>query len=160
MASDRKSSETTPPEGGSEELKSHILALVQLLAIRITGGATSRLKRELGIGSTNFRTLSVLAVEPGASGARIAEVLGRDEAAVSRSLKPLIECGLIVVDSGSGRARRLRLTDEGRSVQARGWELARARERRLVSVLSVDEQEQLRGSLQRLLSQAEREAER
>jgi DNA-binding MarR family transcriptional regulator len=138
--------------GDSGHLHDHILALIQLLAIR-TQAASSPLRKELGLGSMDFRAMSVLAAEPEISGARIAEVIGRDEAAVSRSLKPLIARGLIEEVPASGRARRLRLTAEGRAIQQRGWHFAREREKRVISVLTPAQQEDLRAMLRTLLKQ-------
>lgn len=135
----------------SHEFSSHVLSLIQLLAIRATASASKRLYRDLHIGSTDFRVLSVLAAEPGSSGTRIAQVIGRDEAAISRSVVSLLSKKLIEDVPARGRARRMVLTEAGRVVQDRAWRAARERERRLLSVIEPDERERLRTTLQRLL---------
>lgn len=139
-----------PPTKAPHEITSHILALIQLLSIRATQ-ASEQIRRELGIGATEFRILSMLAVEPRSSGTRIAEIIGRDEAAVSRSVTALIAKRMIEDAGGRGRARRLVLTALGAEVQDKAWRSARERERRLMAPFSLPEQQHLLETLKRLL---------
>lgn len=147
--------ETHASEAGpvDNEPTHYVLSLIQLLAIRATASASKQLYRDLHIGSMDFRVMSVLAAEPGSSGIRIAEVIGRDEAAVSRSVVKLIKQGLVQDTLARGRARRMILSPEGEAVQLRAWDAARGRERRLLSVLPVADRERLRTILQRLLEE-------
>lgn len=135
------------------ELTSYVLSLIQLLAIRATASASRQLYRDLHIGSMDFRVMSVLAAEPGSSGSRVAEVIGRDEAAVSRSVVKLIKKGLVQDTPARGRARRMILSPAGEAVQHRAWNAARDRERRLLAVLPAADRERLRTMLQRLLEE-------
>lgn len=145
FATDDEAATPPPPE-----IISHILAVIQLLSIRATR-ASDPIRQELGIGSTEFRVLSVVSAEPECPGTRIADIIGRDEGAVSRSVTALIRKEMIKDVGDRGRARRLVLTDLGRDVQQRAWRSARERERRLMARFSMEEQRHLLETLQRLL---------
>jgi DNA-binding MarR family transcriptional regulator len=128
--------------------------LLLFISNRLTNSGSATYRRRFGIGMMDFRIMAMLSLEPGASGARIAEVIALDKAAVSRTLKSLERRGFVTAKPGLGRARVLTLTAEGRAVYKKMWTIAQERERRLLINLSPKEQEVLRDLLRRLLAAA------
>lgn len=136
---------------GVMELDKFVPALMTFIANRLTNSGSALYRRAFGIGMMDFRIMAMLSIEPGASGARIAEVIDLDKAAVSRTLASLEKRKYVHVMPGAGRARKLSLTRAGEALYQKAWQLSQERERRLLSLLSSDEQRVLREILQRLL---------
>ena len=63
--------------------------LLTALANKLCMGASRRQRRILDVGLMEWRVLALLAVEPGASPGRIAEVAGVDKSVVSRAVTSL-----------------------------------------------------------------------
>ena len=99
-----------------------------------------------------WRVLALLAVEPGASPGRIAEVAGVDKSVVSRAVNALERRRMITVAPGlsGGRQTRLTLTSAGQALHDRGIVGALAAEARMLEGFSADEQRQLIDFLKRL----------
>ncbi|MDJ0361880.1 MarR family winged helix-turn-helix transcriptional regulator [Rhodococcus sp. H29-C3] len=78
--------------------------------------------REFGVGATDWRLLVVLTKSPEVSAGYIAELLGIDKAAVSRSLNALGSLGLstdALRSSADPRIKLWRLTRDGQELHAR-----------------------------------------
>ena len=127
-------------EGAVMDLNRYVPALLIFIANRLTNSGSALYRRQLKLGMMDFRVLAMLSIEPGASGARIAEVIGLDKAAVSRTLASLESRTLVRSKNGIGRARQLTLTKSGSVLYQRAWLLAQERERRLITTFSASEQ--------------------
>jgi DNA-binding MarR family transcriptional regulator len=142
----------TPRKSGERiDLERFVPALLTFVANRLTNSASATYRRLFGIGVLDFRVMVMLALEPGVSGARIAEVIDLDKAAVSRTLRSLEKRGLISAAAGHGRARILRLTAAGETLYNEVEKLAQQRERVLLADLPPEDRETLRRLLRQLL---------
>lgn len=115
--------------------------------------SSSRLYLELfGVGVTEWRVMSQLAIEPEISAQRICEVIGLDKGAVSRSVASLVAAGHVNERSDAHDARRqvLALTPSGYALHDRLIALATAREELMLSDFSAEERAQLLALLRRL----------
>jgi DNA-binding MarR family transcriptional regulator len=130
---------------------SYVTGMISWLSNRLSSGASAVYRGMFGIGVMEWRVMAHLAIEPGATGARIGRVIGLDKAAVSRTVTVLIGRGLVTRVEGAERGQRLRLTAPGLALHGRVLKVAMEREGRLLSGLSEDEQAVLRGLLNRLL---------
>jgi len=115
-------------------------------------GASKGYRKTLDVGVMEWRVLALLAVEPGASPGRIAEVAGVDKSVVSRAVGALERRRLITVAPGlsGGRQTRLTLAPSGQGLHDRGIVGALAAEARMLEGFSADEQRQLVDFLKRL----------
>jgi DNA-binding MarR family transcriptional regulator len=125
-----------------------------LTAISNTWSRTSsRLYLDLfGVGVTEWRVISQLAIEPAIAAQRICEVIGLDKGAVSRSVAALVAGGHVAERGDPRDARRqvLELTASGYALHDRLIALATAREQILLADFSPQERAQLTGFLRRL----------
>ncbi len=88
-----------------------------------------------------WRVLAIVSERERATATHIGDATHMDKVAVSRAVKALVERGLLAraADASDGRSIALTLTRAGADVCARIWPLALARERALMTALSVDE---------------------
>lgn len=115
--------------------------------------SSSRLYLErFGVGVTEWRVMSQLAIEPAIAAQRICEVIGLDKGAVSRSVATLVTAGHVREKPSHRDARRLilNLTPSGYELHAKLIALATARERLMLADLSPQEREQFIGLLRRI----------
>jgi len=115
--------------------------------------SSSRLYLErFGVGVTEWRVVSQLAIEPGIPAQRICEVIGLDKGAVSRGVAALVAAGHVVevADAGDARRQLLELTETGYALHDRLIALATAREELMLKGFSPEERVQLTGFLRRL----------
>ena len=134
------------------DLERYVPALLVFLANKLTSGASAVLRRHFGVGTTEWRIMAMLAVEPWIAAGRVCKVIGFDKAAVSRTLVMLQDKGLIQARShhSDGRSLVYALSDKGWRLHGRILELSLERERRLLGDLSAAEREVLIGLLNRL----------
>ena len=86
----------------------------------------------------------------------LAEAVDLDYSTVARSIKPLIERGLLADESdGRTRQRQLTLTDAGRRTVATGLPLWEQAQRDVRELLGADEVEHLRDTLSKLEQMAD-----
>lgn len=123
------------------DLERYVPALLTFAANKLSWGATSLYQRLFGVGVTEWRIMSLLAIEPGINAARVVQVIGLDKAAVSRVLKTLEERGAvrIVPDDADGRRQRVALTPKGRRLHDRILPVALERARLLTDGLTEEE---------------------
>lgn len=115
--------------------------------------SSSRLYLErFGVGVTEWRVISQLAIEPRIAAQRICEVIGLDKGAVSRSVAALVAAGHVVEDADGRDARRqlLELTESGYALHDRLIALATARERMMLEGFTPEERAQFTDFLRRL----------
>lgn len=104
----------------------------------ISWGSAREYLSRFGIGVNEWRLMAHVANEPGCTAAEVSQFLRVDKAIVSRSLKSLIEKGLMGVVDDDGR-RRLYLTEEGVTHHDVILPVARRREEILLDGLSEQE---------------------
>lgn len=134
------------------DLDRYVPALITFIANKLSRSATAHYQRDFGVTVTEWRIMSLLAVEPNISAARICHVIGFDKGPVSRTLASMEERGLILIAAAPGDARShaIALTGEGRGVHDQVIQVALHRERQLLSCLSESERETLIALLLRL----------
>jgi DNA-binding MarR family transcriptional regulator len=134
------------------DLERYVPALLVFLANKLTSGASAILRRHFGVGTTEWRIMAMLGVEPWIAAGRVCKVIGFDKAAVSRSLALLQDKGLVRARShaSDGRSLVYALTDRGWRLHGRILAISLAREQRLLGDLSAAEREVLIGLLNRL----------
>jgi DNA-binding MarR family transcriptional regulator len=144
------------PESGHDgptlDLDRYVPAFITFIANKLSNSATALYQREFGVNVTEWRIMSLLAIEPGIPASRICSVIGFDKGPVSRTLASMKQRGLIAVrsDPDDGRSHVISLTAKGRATHDRVIVAALARERRLLSCLDPAEQEMLITLLRRL----------
>jgi len=148
----RKSNAESGHDGPTLDLERYVPAFVTFIANKLSNSATAFYQRNFGVNVTEWRIMSLLAIEPGIPAARICQVIGFDKGPVSRTLAMMQKRGLIAIrtDPHDGRTHMISLTTKGRATHDRVIVAALERERRLLSCLSRDEQEVLIDLLRRL----------
>jgi DNA-binding MarR family transcriptional regulator len=134
------------------DLSCYVPALLVILADRLTSGASTLYRRHFGIGTTEWRIMVHLAIEPWCTPQAIGRWIGLDKAAISRSIRVLERRSLAVLrpHPTDNRSYVLALTAPGRQLHDRIIRVAFEREARLLSCLSVDERQQLIDMLNRM----------
>jgi len=151
--STRSRQKPAPVEAGPTlDLNRYVPAFVTFIANKLSNSATAFYQREFGVNVTEWRIMSLLAIEPGIPASRICHVIGFDKGPVSRTLAGLEKRGLISIrtDPNDGRTHSIALTAKGRATHDKVIVAALERERRLLSCLNKDEREVLIDLLRRL----------
>jgi DNA-binding MarR family transcriptional regulator len=135
------------------DLERYVPALLVFLANKLTSGTSAIFRRHFGIGTTEWRVMAMLAVEPWIAAGRVCKVIGFDKAAVSRALAVLQDKELIRARShrSDGRSLVYALSDKGWRLHGRILAISLEREQRLLGDLSAAERESLIDLLNRLL---------
>jgi DNA-binding MarR family transcriptional regulator len=138
--------------GPTLDLERYVPAFVTFIANKLSNSANALYQSNFGINITEWRIMSLLAIEPGIAAARICQVIGFDKGPVSRTLAMMQKRGLIAIrtDPDDGRTHMIALTPKGRTIHDRVIVAALDRERRLLSCLSHGEQDVLIDLLRRL----------
>ena len=134
------------------DLDRYVPAFITFIANKLSNSATAFYQKQFGVNVTEWRIMSLLAIEPGIPASRICHVIGFDKGPVSRTLAGLEKRGLVSIrtDPNDGRTHSISLTARGRTVHDKVIVAAFERERRLLSCLSKDEREVLIDLLRRL----------
>src|SRR5216683_4911261 len=132
---------TTAEAGPTLDLNRYVPAFVTFIANKLSNSATVFYQRNFGVNVTEWRIMSLLAIEPGIPASRICHVIGFDKGPVSRTLAMLQKRGLVSIraDPNDGRTHSISLTARGRATHDKVIVAAFERERRLLSCLSKDE---------------------
>ena len=144
------------PEAGHDgptlDLERYVPAFVTFIANKLSKSATALYQKKFGVNVTEWRIMSLLAIEPGIPASRICNVIGFDKGPVSRTLGAMEKRGLIAIrsDPNDGRSHAISLTAKGRATHDKVIVAALDRERRLLSCLAKDEQEALIDLLRRI----------
>ncbi|HEV2154573.1 MarR family transcriptional regulator [Bradyrhizobium sp.] len=138
--------------GPTLDLDRYVPAFITFIANKLSNSATAFYQRQFGVNVTEWRIMSLLAIEPGIPASRICQVIGFDKGPVSRTLAGLEKRGLVSIrtDPNDGRTHSISLTAKGRATHDKVIVAAFERERRLLSCLSKDEREVLIDLLRRL----------
>jgi DNA-binding MarR family transcriptional regulator len=138
--------------GPTLDLDRYVPAFITFIANKLSNSATAFYQRQFGVNVTEWRIMSLLAIEPGIPASRICHVIGFDKGPVSRTLASLDKRGLVSIrtDPNDGRTHSIALTAKGRATHDKVIVAALERERRLLSCLGRDEREVLIDLLRRL----------
>src|SRR3954447_18885679 len=151
--STRARQKPAPAETGPTlDLDRYVPAFITFIANKLSNSATAFYQREFGVNVTEWRIMSLLAIEPGIPASRICHVIGFDKGPVSRTLSLLQKRGLVTIRTApdDGRTHSISLTAKGRATHDKVIVAALERERRLLSVLRKDEREVLIDLLRRV----------
>src|SRR5438045_7881848 len=105
-SSTRPRQKPAPAETGPTlDLDRYVPALITFIANKLSNSATAFYQRAFGINVTEWRIMSLLAIEPGIPASRICSVIGFDKGPVSRTLALMKGRGLIAIraDPKDGR---------------------------------------------------------
>ena len=155
----RTTPNTRPPDRRSAlAIKSDTLipALLTNLAQKVAATASATYRPLFGIGVTEWRIIALLAGRPWIAPVTICEATGLDKAAVSRSLRQLVDSGLVEVRSGEPNRRRLpvALTEEGLEVHDQMVGVEMDRQEWLLAGFTAEERALLRDFVARMSRQA------
>lgn len=130
-----------------------ISALVIILANKMTGSSSALYRREFDLGTTEWRIMALLAIQPWITPQYICKEIGFDKAVISRAIKRLESGGLVVIRPNpvASRSFELALTNKGFSLHDKVVKVALERERRLMSGLTQQEIDQMLTTLKKLL---------
>lgn len=144
-------------DGQRLDLDRYVPAFITFIANKMSRNASTVYQGRFGVNVTEWRIMSLLALEPGISASRICFVIGFDKGPVSRTLSAMQERGLIDIgpDAKDRRTHSITLTPHGLAVHDEIIVVALERERRLMACLSEDEQEVLIDLLRRVHSNLE-----
>lgn len=134
------------------DLERYVPAFVTFIANKLSRSATAFYQKRFGVNVTEWRIMSLLAIEPGIPASRICHVIGFDKGPVSRTLAALQERGLIKIETDrlDGRSHSIALTAKGRDKHDTVIGAALERERKLLSCLDEREREVLIDLLRRI----------
>ena len=133
-------------------MNAFIPAMLTNLAQKITTSASAAYRPQFGVGITEWRIMALLAAEPWTAPVRVCEATGLDKAAVSRSLRELVEAGLAesLEDGASQRRLPFALTAEGLAVHDRIVAFARERQERMLKEFTPAERAQFAAFVARM----------
>ncbi len=120
--------------GPTLDLDRYVPAIITFIANKLSNSATAFYQRQFGVNVTEWRIMSLLAIEPGIPASRICQVIGFDKGPVSRTLAGLEKRGLVSIrtDPNDGRTHSISLTAKGRATHDKVIVAALERERRLL----------------------------
>jgi DNA-binding MarR family transcriptional regulator len=138
--------------GPTLDLDRYVPAFITFIANKLSNSATAFYQKNFGVNVTDWRIMSLLAIEPGIPASRICHVIGFDKGPVSRTLSVLQKRGLVTIRTApdDGRTHSISLTTKGRATHDKVIVAALERERRLLSCLRKDEREALIDLLRRV----------
>jgi DNA-binding MarR family transcriptional regulator len=126
--------------------------LLALISTALVWRESRILKREFGLGTNDWRAISVLSIRPGATSTEISEFSAMNKAVVSKSVHVLIARGLVVAMDGPRGSYPLYLTRAGAEMHDRMLPVSMKGQEILLAGLSAEEVAQLNDLLTRLLS--------
>jgi DNA-binding MarR family transcriptional regulator len=139
-------------DGQTLDLERYVPGFITFIANKLSRSANAFYQKRFGVNVTEWRMMSLLAIEPGITASRICQVIGFDKGPVSRTLAMMQKRGLIAIDDDprDARSHSVSLTPKGRDTHDAVIVVALAREQRLLSCLRKDEQETLIELLRRI----------
>ncbi len=125
---------------------------VSVLSNRISGNIAKLYGDRYGLSIPEWRVITILALYPGLSASEVSDRTAMDKVAVSRAVARLLERGFIKRETHGDDRRRsvLALSAAGFEVYETIAPLVIESERRLMSVLSEEEEQQLERLITRL----------
>ncbi|MGV2071176.1 MULTISPECIES: MarR family winged helix-turn-helix transcriptional regulator [Rhizobium/Agrobacterium group] len=132
---DRISSPTTTRDGVEIlDISNYTPFFLSSINNALSRGASSVYRERFGIGISEWRAVSMLAIEPNITAGRICDVINLDKAAASRALATLDEQGYLdsEVSETDPRKKRWRLNQRGYDLHEEIMRIALAREETLI----------------------------
>ena len=148
----RKTASRTSAAGDVVDLDNYAPAYLSWIANKLSSGASQAYLAAFDVGIESWRVLVLLAIEGSISAQKACGVIGMDKASMSRCFKSMQERGFIqlALDPLDGRARIATLTPAGRAIHDQIRDIALARERVFMSVLTAAERKVFLDLLRRL----------
>lgn len=130
--------------------------MLHQLMFMIDHQSDEALRRELGIGFSQFKILMAAKHRSGLKQNDIAAYLGQTEASISRQIKLMKSDGLLIVqtDPENRRARSIILSQKGTELGRRCVEILQATHAAVFGSLSFSEQKLMQELLERLINKA------
>ena len=140
------------------DLENSVTVVVSMIANRITNSGSAIFRARHSLGSTDWKVLSTIAVEPAVTGMRISQLVGLDRSAVSRVLKHFAAAGLVEIGQSDRQSnyQEVTLTEAGQKLHDEAILTAFEREDFLIEPFSDAERVLLLKLLHRLLARASR----
>jgi DNA-binding MarR family transcriptional regulator len=140
----------------------YIPFLITVISNSLYRAASPVYQTRFGVGVTEWRVLSALAVEPNATANRVCHIAQLDKAAASRSLRVLEKGRYVAIEphQTDARKRRVELTPLGHELHDKILRVALKRQEEILGGLSRDETLNLISLLQRLRANLTRLEER
>jgi hypothetical protein len=91
--------------GPTLDLTRYIPAFVTFIANKLSNSASVLYQRKFGINVTEWRIMSLLAIEPGIPASRICYVIGFNKGPVSRTLAMMQKRGLVAIRTAADDGR-------------------------------------------------------
>jgi DNA-binding MarR family transcriptional regulator len=126
--------------------------LISLLSNSLVWRESRILRARFGLGTNDWRVLSVLAIRPGVTASEISEFVAMNKAIISKSVGVLTERRLIVQVEDTGRSRQLFLTPEGAGMHEAMLPISLRGQEIILGDLTDAEVVQLNSLLRRLLA--------
>ena len=125
--------------------------LLSLLSNSLVWRESSLLRARFGLGTNDWRVISVIGIRPGVTATEISEFVAMNKAIVSKSVGVLTDRRLIVQAEESGRSRQLFLTPAGAEMHDAMLPISLRGQEIILGDLTADEVTQLNELLRRLL---------
>src|SRR5579862_2317957 len=105
----RKAHAERAHDGPTLDLERYVPAFITFIANKLSNSATALYQRRFGVNVTEWRIMSLLAIEPGIPASRICHVIGFDKGPVSRTLAGLEKRGHVSIrtDPNDGRTHSI-----------------------------------------------------
>jgi DNA-binding MarR family transcriptional regulator len=134
------------------DMNAFMPAMLTNLAQKITTSASAAYRPKFGVGITEWRIIALLGAEPWTAPVQICEATGLDKAAVSRSLRELVEADLVEMQADGLAQRRLpfALTAKGIAIHNQIVAYALEREERMLADFSIEERALFRAFVGRM----------
>lgn len=125
------------------DITNYIRFFLSSISNALSGGASTIYRKQFGVGITEWRAMSMLAIEPEITAARICEVVNLDKAATSRALATLDAMGYLgsLASEKDPRKRRWWLNDKGYKLHALILSIALSREEALIEDIDPEDLE-------------------
>lgn len=141
-------------------MKSDLFQELDFLIARMRALGTARANRELkrfGLKVRSYSVLSLACGSPPPTQRQLAGLLSLDPSQIVPLVDGLEQRGLVsrVLDPGDRRSKIVVASASGHELYAMARQVTRASEDKTLSVLSMDEREQLRSLLSRVIANAE-----
>ena len=111
--------------GPTLDLDRYVPAFITFIANKLSHSATVFYQKNFGVNITEWRIMSLLAIEPGIPASRICHVIGFDKGPVSRTLSLLQKRGMVTIRTAAddGRTHSISLTAAPPPLPAESGEL-------------------------------------
>ncbi len=126
--------------------------LLSLLSNSLVWRESRALRKRFGLGTNDWRVISVIAIRPGVTASEISEFVAVNKAIVSKSVGVLTGRRLIVQVEDTGRSRQLFLTAAGAEMHDAMLPISMRGQDIILADLSADDVARLNQLLRRLLA--------